>query len=56
MSERESGLTLLTYAKPCRPKPLWDLSLVTMPALEQVSVINDLKGTKKCWNREKAVQ
>ena len=27
-----------------------------MPVLEQVSVINDLKGTKECRNRKKAVK
>ena len=32
--------------------PLGDISLATMLALEQVSVINDLKGTKECRNRE----
>ena len=39
-----------------RPKPFCDLSLVSMLALEQVSVINDLKGTKGFRNKEKAIK
>ena len=33
------------------PKLFCDLSLATMLALEQVSVTNDLKGTKECRNK-----
>ena len=38
------------------PKPFCDLSLVTVLALELVSIINDLKRTKEFRNREKASQ
>ena len=34
-----------------RPKPFCDLSLATVLALEQVSVINNLKVTKECRNK-----
>ena len=37
-------------------KTFCDLSLVTMLALKQVSVINDLKGRKDCRNEGKAVK
>ena len=37
-------------------KPFCGLSLATMLALEQVSIINNLKGTKECRNREKAAK
>ena len=36
--------------------PFCDLSLVIMLALEQVLVMEDLKETKECRNREKAVK
>jgi len=36
--------------------PFCDLSLVIMLALEQVLVMKDLKETKECRNREKAVK
>ena len=37
-------------------KPFFGLSLATVLALEQLSVITDLKGTKECRNRGKAVK
>ena len=37
-------------------KTFCDLSLATMLALQQVSVINDLKGGKDCRNERKAVK
>ena len=36
--------------------PFCDLSLVIMLALEQVLVMEDLKETKECRNREKTVK
>ena len=49
-------MVFLTREKSFWPKAFCDLSLATMFALEQVSVINDLKGTKECRNREEAVE
>ena len=37
-------------------KSVWDPSLVTVLALKQVSVINNLERTKECRNRAKAVK
>ena len=37
-------------------KQFCDLSLATRLALEQASVVNDLKGTKECRNKGKAVK
>lgn len=44
-------MALLTQEKPFWPKPLCDLSQAAMFILEQISVINDLKGTKEGGNR-----
>ena len=44
----------LTQGKPFWPKPFYDLSLATKLALEQFSVMNDLKGTIAC--RKEAVK
>ena len=38
------------------PKPSWDLSVAAILALQQMSVINDLRGTKECRDREKEVK
>ena len=54
--KREPGMAFLTQENPFWPKPFCDLNLATKLALEQVSVINDLKGTKECRNKEKAVK
>ena len=35
------------------PKSFCDLSLATMLTLEQVSIINNLQGTKECKNKTK---
>lgn len=49
-------MTYFSLEKPFWPKSTWDLSLDTMLALQNVSVINDLKGIKGCRNRGKAVK
>ena len=49
--ETEPGMAFLT-----EEKSVWDPSLVTVLALKQVSVINNLKRTKECRNRAKAVK
>ena len=40
-------MVFLTEEKPLSPKPFCDLSLFTVLALEQVSVINNFKDSKK---------
>ena len=54
LGEREPGMAFLTQVNSFWPKP--SQNKFTMLALEQVLVINDLKGTRECRNREKAVK
>lgn len=49
--ETEPGMAFLT-----EEKSFWYPSLVTVLVLKQVSVINNLKRTKECRNRAKAVK
>ena len=49
-------MAFLTEEKPFWPKAFCDLSLATVLALEQVSVINDLKGEKRIQEQRKISQ
>ena len=53
--DREPGMAFWTYENPFWPMPFCDLSLAPVLALEQVSVISDVKRTEEHRDREKAV-